>query len=105
MTNPRITFGDKVRVRTTPVTEALGVAGQIGIVCGETKPSVTGVNVVGGSPDDYAVSVRIESLNQASWFASALLEFVDHAAGTTIGIGARRFIRDEDGKWHEVKPD
>ena len=104
MTNPTIAFGDKVRVRTTPHTEGLGVAGQTGIVYGVTKPSVTGVNVVGDSHDDEAICVRIESRNQEFWFAPALLEFVDHQAGTTMGIGNRRFIRAEDGEWREVRP-
>ena len=36
-------FGDKVRVRTVPATEALGVAGRIGQIYGETTPSITGV--------------------------------------------------------------
>jgi hypothetical protein len=42
-----ITFGDNVRLRSTPETEALGLAGQVGQVYGETTPSVTGVTVVG----------------------------------------------------------
>jgi hypothetical protein len=38
------------------------------------------------------------------WFAEELLEFVDHAAGTTVEIAERKLIRDERGEWREVKP-
>ena len=36
-------FGDNVRIRVTPETEAAGVAGLRGQVYGETTPSVTEV--------------------------------------------------------------
>lgn len=42
-----ISFGDNVRVRSTLETEALGMAGHVGQVYGETTPSVTGMAVVG----------------------------------------------------------
>ena len=104
ITNPRITFGDKVRIRSTDATEARGVAGQTGIAYGYTTPSVTGVEVIGNPSEDYAVSVGIEGLNEQFWFAEDLLEFVNHGAGTTMEIGGPRFIRDEHGEWREVKP-
>jgi len=104
ITNPRITFGDKVRIRSTDATEARGVAGQTGIAYGYTTPSVTGVEVIGNPSEDYAVSVGIEGLNEQFWFAEDLLEFVNHGAGTTMEVGGRRFIRDEHGEWREVKP-
>jgi hypothetical protein len=44
---------------------------------------------------------RIEGENQEFWFAPALLEFVDHRAGATMGIENRRFARGEDGEWRE----
>jgi hypothetical protein len=103
MTTPRITFGDEVRICATPATEALGIAGRIGIVYGATTPSVTDVSVVGESCDDYAVSVRIEGQDEQFWVAPALLEFVSHAAGT-VKIGTRQFMRAEGGEWQEVKP-
>jgi hypothetical protein len=101
---PSLTFGDNVRVCATPVTEALGVAGRIGIVYGATTPSVTGVSVVGESCDDSAVSVRIEGQDEQFWFAPDLLEFVNHAAGTMVKIGTRQYMRTEEGEWEEVKP-
>jgi hypothetical protein len=48
--------------------------------------------------------VRIDGQATQSWFAEELLEFVDHAAGTTVEIAGRKLIRDERGKWREVKP-
>jgi hypothetical protein len=78
MNAPRITFGDKVRIRCTDATEALGVAGQIGIVYGGTTPSVTGIEVIGNPPEDYAVAVQIEGRTQPLWFAEDVLEFADH---------------------------
>ena len=104
MTPPHFTFGDKVRVCATPATEALGVAGRTGVVYGATTPSVTGVSVVGESCDDYAVLVGIEGQDEQVWFGVALLEFVNHAAGTTVRVGTRQFMRAENGGWQEVKP-
>ena len=68
---PRITFGDNVRLRSTPETEALGVAGQVGQVFGETTPSVTGVAVTGQLVGDYALNVHFEGRTDTLWFAVA----------------------------------
>ena len=55
-----ITFGDTVRLLSTPETEAVGVAGQVGKVYGETTPSASGVKVVGELVGDYALNVHFE---------------------------------------------
>jgi hypothetical protein len=104
MSSHRIRFGDKVRILFTNATEAAGVAGQTGIVHGETTPSVTGVEVIGNASEDYAIAVMIDGRDEALWFTKDLFEFVDHQAGTTIGIAGRRFVRDERGEWREVEP-
>src|ERR1700688_1514802 len=91
----KITFGDRVRIRFTEASENLGVAGLTGTVQGRTTPSVTGVEVVGKCSKDLAISVRIDGQATQSWFAEELLEFVDHAAGTTVEIAGRKLIRDE----------
>ena len=96
-----ISFGDNVRVATTPLTTALGLAGLNGAVYGETTPSVTGVEVVGEATDDYAINVQLDGRDESLWFAPELLEFVDHAPGTEIVIGNRRLIRSESGEWIE----
>ena len=95
-------FGDNVRIRATPLTEQLSLAGLVGNVHGETTPSVTGVKVIGEVTNDYALAVMIEGQDEALWFAPDLVEFVDHAPGTTMEIGGRRFIRDASGQWREA---
>jgi len=103
MGTSRVTFGDRVRIRVTEATEGLGIAGQTGTVCGCTTPSVTGVEAIGKSSEDVAISVALDGQTAQLWFAEELLEFVDHAAGTTVEIAGRKLIRDERGEWHEVK--
>src|SRR6185436_9990147 len=102
---PAITFGDNVRVRATPETEACGVAGLVGQVYGETTPSVTGVSVNGHLTRDYAVNVHFEGRKETFWFASELLEFVDHAAGTEIRLDGvpKTWTRKKSGEWIETR--
>lgn len=76
-----VSFADKVRVRTTPETETRGVAGLVGVVYGETRPSVTGVAVIGAVMSDYAVNVHFEKRKETLWFAPEPLEFAEQAAG------------------------
>jgi hypothetical protein len=104
MNSSRISFGDKVRIRSEKATESKGVAGKTGIVHGQTTPSVTRVEVIGPATEDYAIAVMVEGHGESLWFAENLLEFVDHQPGTTIGVAGRRLIRDERGEWHEPKP-
>jgi len=103
MNSPRITFGDKVRIKPASVTDAMGVAGQTGIVYGGTTPSVTKVEVIGDISDDHAIAVKVEGRAESLWFAENLLEFIDHQPGTTMSIADRRFTRDEHGEWHEAE--
>ena len=98
-----IAFGDTVRILSSPETEALGVAGKTGQVYGETTPSVTSVDVIGQVTDDFAINVSVAGIEEQYWFAPALLEFVDHSAGTEIIIGNHRAVRREDGSWDESK--
>jgi hypothetical protein len=93
-----ISFGDNVRVATTPLTTALGLSGLTGAVYGETTASVTGVEVVGEVADDYAIDVQLDGRDGSIWFAPELLEFVDHAPGTEIVIGNRRLIRSDPSR-------
>jgi len=98
-----ITFGDNVRVRSTPETEALGVAGRVGQVFGETTPSVTGVTVVGRPLGDHALNVHFKGRTDTLWFAPELLEFVDHAAGSEMRLDGvpKKWRRSENGEWVE----
>ena len=104
MENIEITFGDKVRIRSTEETRNLRIAGLHGMVQGRTTPSVTGVGVIGQSARDLAICVLLDGKATQLWFAQELLEFVDHAPGTTVEIAGRKLIRDEHGEWREAKP-
>ena len=92
-----------VRVRTTPFTEERGLAGFSGQVYGETTPSITSVEVIGQPKTNYAISVFFGSQKKSYWFASDLLEFVDHAAGTEITLNGvpKKWVRSESGAWIE----
>jgi len=46
---------------------------------------------------DIAISARLDGQATQSWFAEEILEFVDHAAGTTVEIAGRELIREERG--------
>jgi hypothetical protein len=94
-----ISFGDNVRVTSTPLTVSLGLAGLTGQVYGETTPSVTGVQVIGATGEDYAINVQLDGRPDSVWFAPALLEFIDHAPGTEITIGTKRLVRSASGEW------
>lgn len=102
MGDASLSFGDNVRIRATPLTEQLGLAGQRGSIYGETTPSVTGVEVIGQVTNDYAVNVMIEARREQLWFAPDLVEFVDHGAGTEVRIGNKHLVRDGSGEWSEV---
>jgi hypothetical protein len=96
-----ISFGDNVRVVSTPLTVSLGLAGLTGQVYGETTPSVTDVELIGGTDEDYAINVQLGGRPDSVWFAAGLLEFIDHAPGTEITIGKKRLIRSSSGEWVE----
>ena len=97
------TFGDNVRIRHSPETESIGVAGLVGNVHGETTPSVTRVDVIGELTVDYALNVFFDDRNESFWFSPALVEFVDHAPGTEITLNGvpNKWVRSETGKWIE----
>jgi hypothetical protein len=94
-----ISFGDNVRVASTPLTVSLGLAGLTGQVYGETTPSITDVEVIGEKVADYAVNVQLDGRNESLWFVPELLEFVNHAPGTEIVIGDKRRVRTASGEW------
>jgi hypothetical protein len=93
---------DIVRVLATDETESGGYAGRTGTCYGYTTPSVTNVEVVGGTEANFAFSVQLEDVEGEVWFAPDLLELVDHDAGTTIEIGGKTFVRRADGEWDDT---
>ena len=101
-----ITFGDNVRILSSPETDDRGLAGKVGQVYGETTPSVTSVDVIGEIVEDYAINVSIEELGAEYWFSPKLLELIDQGEGTAITIGNYRAVRNAYGSWDEseIKP-
>jgi hypothetical protein len=64
-----------VRVRSTPETDRLGLAGLVGEVTGETIPSSSGVEeIIGGATADYAINAWFEDRREQFWFHPDLLE-------------------------------
>ena len=55
----QISFGDRVRIRSTEATETLGIAGQMGIVNGRAAPSVSNAEVIGKPTKDLAIAVAL----------------------------------------------
>jgi hypothetical protein len=98
-----IRLGDNVRIRSTPETGPLGLAGQIGQIYGHTIPSVTCIKFIGETQQDLAFNVFFKDRNDAFWFAPELLKFVDHALGTEVQIGSKKWVRTEFGQWKKSK--
>ena len=100
-----ITFGDRVRIRSTPQAIAAGLAGELGEVRGETTPSVTGVEVIGPTAADRALHVHVDHLDRGAWFSVDMLEFIDRGPGTIItldGVGTQ-WKREATGEWVESR--
>lgn len=98
------TFGDNVRIRSAPETEALKIARAFGSVSGSTTPSVTNVEVIGTLHDDYALAVTVQAAGETYWLPLELVEFIDHAAGAEMWVAGSRFksVRAETGEWVDV---
>jgi len=96
----QVEIGDHVRVVKTEGTVAAGYADREGTCYGFTTPSVTGVEVIGPSTEDYALNVGFDDGTNA-WFTRPLVEFLDVSPGMTMGIGNRSFIRAANGEWIE----
>jgi hypothetical protein len=68
-------FGDRVRIVSTPETEASGFAGRVGEVWSESDPAASGVGpVIGDRGESLAVSVLFESSRDVVWFAPQLVK-------------------------------
>ena len=95
-------FADNVQIRTSPATEEAGIAGLAGEVFGWTKPSVTGVDVIGGASEDTAINVFVTDRDEEYWLNPELVELVDVGAGATMTVGSKAFVKTEAGEWEEV---
>lgn len=77
---------DLVRVRVTPETVELELAGLTGDLLEEVVPSETGLmhaDVVGNLMEDHAVRVHFGELFRSYWFAKECLELIDLSPGET----------------------
>lgn len=59
--------------------------------------------MIGELTSDYAINVFFDDRNESFWFAPALVEFIDHGAGTEVTIAgvAKKWIRTATGDWRE----
>lgn len=69
-----LTFGDPVRIKTTSLTEQLGLAGLNGTAFGTTTPSDSGESFIGNVDDDFAIGVFFKERDEVLWFTVDLLE-------------------------------
>ena len=101
-----ISFGDNVRIISSPATDAAGISGMTGCVYGETVPSSSGAIPLGDLAEDYAVNVFVESLNEDFWLNPSLVDFIDHGEGAEITIDGSpvKIVRQSDGSWAEILP-
>src|SRR5262249_15513808 len=76
----------------------------IGMVHGETTPSITNVTVIGTSQEDHAIHVVFESRQEGFWFTPDLVEFLDYAPGTEITLEGvpKKWVRSATGEWEET---
>ncbi len=100
-----ISFGDRVQIKSTPETVDANIAGLEGDVYGFTTPSVTGVEVIGGAPDDHAVNVCLKTDGRTLWLRPDLVEFVHCNPGTEMVVGNIKSVRQSDGSWVESNID
>jgi hypothetical protein len=82
-----IRLGDNVRIRLTPETKALGLAGKI--------------KFIGDTRQDLAFNVFFKDRNKAFWFAPELLELADDASGTEVQVGSKEWMGSGSGEWKE----
>jgi len=99
----KASFGDNVEIRDVELTRQLGLAGVRGVVYGETRPSFSGVKVIGTSDDDYALNVFFEARKESFWFAPQLVGLINHGAGLELTLGGvdKKWVRRSDGGWDE----
>ena len=96
-------FGNKVRIKDSPLTEEKRVAGKIGEVYGQTTPSMMDIEVIGTPKKDVAVNVYFDDLNTSFWFDPDLLEAIDNGEGAVITLEGvnKKWTKGQNGQWIE----
>ena len=97
------TFANKVKIKESPETLNLGLAGRIGVIYGETTPSIMGIEVIGDQKIDYALNVYFEDTKEMYWFSKDLLETIDNSVRSEITLDGidKKWIKNSDGVWIE----
>jgi hypothetical protein len=93
------TFGNTVKIKSSPETEKSDTAEKIGEIYGETTPSVTGVDVIGNLKRDYAVNVYFKDTKTSLWFDEDLLEVINSGEDSIMTLGDKSFIKTKSGDW------
>jgi len=100
---------DLVRIKPSPETDRLGLAGKLGHVQGFSTPSMLtavtnkAVQVIGTLTEDHAVSVSFDDTGEQLWFVDDLLEYLDHDPTLEVTVGGRRLFYTPDGRWQEIE--
>lgn len=94
---PIIPMGHRVRIRGTKITLTAGLAGRSGTLAGFTKPSYSGVAVIGEAKEDVAFAVQFENPDTQAWFAPELLEFIGRTSTLEIEISGKHWTWSADG--------
>jgi hypothetical protein len=79
--NPKLAFGDRVRVKATEEANAAGAAGLTGEIIGFTKRSGSSVVAIGAAGDDFAFNVFFKETESTAWLAEDQLELLEHSPG------------------------
>ncbi len=94
-----ISYGDNVKILSSDKTDELGLAGKVGEVLGETRPSSTGVNFIGDDKDDYVINVAFVEPNAEYWFTPDLLELINQEDSTKVTLNHSQTTNQK--KWWE----
>lgn len=96
-------FGNKVKITSSPLTVEKGLAGKIGEIYGKTTPSIMGIEVIGTPKDDVAINVYFDDLKTSYWFDSDLLETIDDGQGAVITLSGvdKKWTKGQNGRWIE----
>ncbi len=95
----KIQFSDHVRIKDNPVTTKLKINGKTGTVFGDSKPSVSKVEVIGNLEEDYAIYVSLTDSKDSYWMPEDYAEVLDHGVGTQAKIGDIKLEKTKKHKW------
>lgn len=79
-------FGNQVKIISTPETEERGYANRIGEIFGQTTPSMMDFEVIGKLNEDVAFNVFFEETKESVWISEQLLEKIDNGERATITL-------------------